>query len=149
MPSVLVIEDDLTTRRLIYYSLSLDGNFSVKSVANGSEAVSYLETAKGLDLVVCDLLLPDIDGFEIFKRYGDKFSFVIITSLDSINLIDDLKRMGVEEVIHKPFNFFRFLETCRRVLGLDLETPEKLEERAKKIKAELEIYQKIKRDKNE
>ena len=149
MPSVLVVEDDTTTRKLIYYTLSYNGDFNVKAVGSGADAIAYIERCyEDIDIVISDLLLPDFSGFDLFKKYKDKLPFIIVTSLDSLNMISELKNMGVKEVIHKPFNFSVLIDACNRVLGVEIETIQKLEEKAKRIRQELEIYQQIKREKN-
>ena len=65
-PHVLVVDDDPIVRDVLQRYLARDG-LSVEAAADGLSAVEAFE-ARRPDLVVLDLMLPQLDGFEVFRR---------------------------------------------------------------------------------
>lgn len=117
--SVLVIEDTSFIRLLVVSVLRALGIESVHTAENGAEAIKLIkERAKTLpdgtppfDLVVCDLLMPEVDGF-LFLRYvrsspesPDRFMPVAMLSgaADS-NFVAKCRDLGSNEFIAKPFS---------------------------------------------
>jgi two-component system OmpR family response regulator len=66
-PKVLVVDDEENIRFLVTSALSVQ-NLDVAAVDNGADALHHLRTANPVDVVVLDINLPDIDGFEILRR---------------------------------------------------------------------------------
>ncbi|OGE82618.1 MAG: hypothetical protein A2846_01355 [Candidatus Doudnabacteria bacterium RIFCSPHIGHO2_01_FULL_49_9] len=65
MAKILVVEDELMMRDLVVRKLAANG-FDVKIAADGKEALDVWR-AEGPDLVLLDLVMPEIDGFEVLK----------------------------------------------------------------------------------
>ena len=65
--TVLVVDDDAVFRRQVGASLAIEGEIGVVEAANGREALAYL-TQHMPDVLVLDLLMPDIDGFEVLRQ---------------------------------------------------------------------------------
>src|SRR5262245_39439501 len=79
--SLLVVEDDPNILELLSASLRFAG-FEVRSATSGSAAVSAAQDQRP-DLVVLDVMLPDVDGFEVIKRLragGDRVPVVFLTA---------------------------------------------------------------------
>src|SRR6266446_5157362 len=74
MPRVLVVDDSLSVRKMVERALEMKG-FEVLAAASGTEAMERLDSAMP-DLVVCDVVMPDVDGYRIceFVRAHPKLS---------------------------------------------------------------------------
>jgi two-component system, OmpR family, response regulator MtrA len=101
---VLVVEDEAHVRELVSYTLQGAG-YRVQTVANGAAA---LETARRTppDLVVLDIRLPDVDGWEVCRRLraDSDVPILIMTALaDDESLVKGL-RLGADDYVAKPFS---------------------------------------------
>jgi len=104
MPNILVIEDDTSLRETLAYNLSKQ-DYSVQAVGDG---ISGLETArkKHPDLVLLDLMLPGMDGFEVCRilRQEMNIPILILTARDDeIDRVIGLE-IGADDYITKPFS---------------------------------------------
>jgi DNA-binding response OmpR family regulator len=99
---ILVVEDDAAISALIEASLDL-GNYEHQSCAHGNDALFRIQTEK-YDLILLDIMLPGLDGFEIMERiHGREIPVIFLTARDKV---DDRVRglkMGAEDYIVKPF----------------------------------------------
>ncbi|GAA0737199.1 response regulator transcription factor [Clostridium oceanicum] len=99
---ILVVEDEFSINDILTTSLLKEG-YEVKSVFNGRDALNIVEEFNP-DLVLLDLMLPDIDGFDICKRIYQKYQVIMITARDDI--VDKLLglELGADDYITKPFD---------------------------------------------
>lgn len=116
---ILVVEDSRVARIVLCKFLK-DHGYDVLEAANGRSAVAQL-ALESPDLVILDLILPDIDGYEIFNNMKDdertrNIPVIILTSRDS--LVDKLRgRMsGSDEYVTKPFKNEILLEKLKKYL---------------------------------
>lgn len=65
---ILLVEDDDKLRNTIEDYLQMN-NFIVKACEDGNNALQYFETESPFDIVLLDGMLPDIDGFDVLKKY--------------------------------------------------------------------------------
>ena len=95
MQKILLIEDDKFLRELIIKKLGNEG-FEVAEAADGEEGLTRLKEQKP-DLVLLDLMLPGIDGFEVLRRAkGDnELSSIPIVILSNLGQQEDVQK-GVE-----------------------------------------------------
>lgn len=70
--SIVVVDDEPSIRELLVASLHF-ANFEVSTAASGSEAIEVIEKVQP-DLIVLDVMLPDIDGFTVTRRIRQKAS---------------------------------------------------------------------------
>ncbi|NFU38976.1 response regulator transcription factor [Clostridium sporogenes] len=73
---ILIIEDELAIADLMSYSLKKEG-YIVKTVDNGSEGIEITENFKP-NLIILDLMLPDISGFDVCRNITQSFNIPII-----------------------------------------------------------------------
>lgn len=100
---ILVVEDELTFQKLICTSLERQGH-TVTVAGTGAEALARLREMP-IDLVLLDILLPDMNGFDICQEIRI-FSRVPIVMLTSLNRTDDIVHgfnVGADDYITKPF----------------------------------------------
>ena len=101
---ILLIEDDLDMQELLQDYLK-NFDFEVTSFANPLEALKNLDTNHNYSLVVLDLMLPHIDGFEVCKRMRQNSSIPIIISSARGNLSDKIVAFdyGADDYLAKPY----------------------------------------------
>jgi two-component system OmpR family response regulator len=108
---ILVVDDEPSIRDLLSASLRFSG-FEVLTAADGLEAVEIAERVKP-DLVVLDVMLPDLDGFEVAKRLDAPVLF--LTARDAAD--DKLKGLGLGyDYVTKPFSLEEVLARVQAVL---------------------------------
>lgn len=115
---VLVIEDDDTTFALLDYMLQRSG-YGVSRVADGREAIS-LADGDPPDVVLCDVLLPHSNGFEIVAalREREAWKSVPIIMLTALSKEADIVRAldaGATDFVVKPFSMEELAARIRRV----------------------------------
>jgi two-component system, NtrC family, response regulator HydG len=103
MEKILIIDDDVDMCVLLEKLLSRQGYHVIK-MHSGIDALQYLEYNQP-DLVICDLLLGDIDGINILRKVKEKnasIPFLIITAYDDIQVSIDAIKRGALDYITKP-----------------------------------------------
>ena len=115
--SLLVVEDDPNILELLSASLRFAG-FEVRTATSGSNALA-VATEQRPDLVVLDIMLPDVDGFDVIKRLraeGERVPVVFLTARDAT---DDKIRgltLGGDDYVTKPFSLEELTARIRAVL---------------------------------
>jgi len=101
---ILIVDDEPELRGMLRKYLTNDG-FTVDDVATGSEATAYLR-ASVPDLVILDVGLPDIDGFEVLRhmRASSDVPVIMLTArTDEIDRVVGLS-VGADDYVTKPFS---------------------------------------------
>ena len=103
MPEVLVVDDEKEIADLIEVYLRNEG-ISVHTCYNASQALRFVQDIP-LDLAVLDVMLPDLNGFELCKRIREKHRFPIIMLTAKVEDIDKITGLaiGADDYITKPF----------------------------------------------
>jgi two-component system OmpR family response regulator len=114
---LLVVEDDPNILELLSASLRFAG-FEVATATTGSEGVTAALKAQP-DLVVLDVMLPDLDGFEVLKLMrseGGRFPVVFLTARDTTE--DKIRglTLGGDDYVTKPFSLEELTARIRAVL---------------------------------
>ena len=105
---VLVVDDDEDLVELICDALDRDGRFDIRSVNNGFGAGMLIKEFRP-DLIVLDVMLPDINGKEVCQLVrGDKsmdnVRIICISGMVETNKIQELRDAGADEFLKKPFD---------------------------------------------
>lgn len=118
---ILIVEDEEMTARLIVYRLTSLGH-EVHHAKDGREGLKLLKELKP-DLVVLDIMLPGLSGFEILQELNDDENFdsssIKVLMLSSKKRTEDVSRgfnLGAMEYVPKPFKMDEFLLRLNRVL---------------------------------
>ncbi len=105
MGHILVVDDEPAIVTVVRERLERDG-FTVRAAASGEEALAHID-ADPSDLVVLDLMLPGIDGFEVLRRLrsaGHTVPVIVLTARDEdVDKIVGLE-LGADDYLVKPFN---------------------------------------------
>ena len=114
---ILIVEDDKGVSRFIRKGLSEEG-FSADAVFDGEEGL-YMATTETYDLVILDIMLPELSGFEVLKgirKKGVLTPVVFLTAKDEKEDIIHGLDLGADDYLVKPFAFPELLERIRAVL---------------------------------
>ncbi|MBG6093223.1 response regulator transcription factor [Actinomadura viridis] len=114
---LLVVEDEPNILELLAGSLRFTG-FEVITATNGADAVQAARRRRP-DLIVLDVMLPDIDGFDVARRLrsgGDQTPVLFLTARDSVQ--DRIKGLtiGGDDYVTKPFSLEEVVARIRAVL---------------------------------
>ena len=113
-PLVLIVEDEPRIIKLLKVSFELDG-FAVTSAKDGREALASIE-AEPPDIMILDILLPVMDGFEVLRRLALSRRFPVIAVSSNLELKQEATKLGAERFISKPFDPNKIVDTARALL---------------------------------
>ncbi len=116
MALILIVDDEQLITDSLSYSLKREG-FDVISAADGISAIQAVETQKP-DLVVLDLMLPDISGFEVCRRLRTFTAIPVIMLTARGEEIDRVLglEVGADDYLAKPFSFRELLARIQAML---------------------------------
>jgi two-component system cell cycle sensor histidine kinase/response regulator CckA len=115
---VLVVEDEASVRKLMVEALRRDG-YDVLAVDDGDAALSALEGAQPPAVVVSDVVLPHMTGFELEARIHERLpdTPVLFVSGYGDAMVPDLAAVPPARVLPKPFTPGALLRAVRRALS--------------------------------
>ena len=115
MAKILIVEDDVNIAKMLEVTLSI-GGYESERCDNGKKAVD-LVTSQSYDLVLLDVMLPDMDGFKVIE-YIDKEETAVIFLTALQDVMDKVKglKLGAEDYIVKPFETVELLARIEVVL---------------------------------
>ena len=122
---VLVVEDDREINELVCAYAEIAG-FGWRSALNGTEAVEQVRRRPPA-LIVLDLMLPDIDGFEVCRRVKAEAEasgrpipvIIILTALDGEKSRQTGRSLGAVDYVTKPFDPDKLMEVISRHASRD------------------------------
>ena len=117
MTNVLLIEDELKVASFISKGLEEEG-YSVKVAYNGAEGLQLLK-ADTYDIVLLDLILPEIDGLEVLQTMRDQGMTTPVLIITARSSKEDVVRgldTGSDDYLTKPFSFEELLARIRALL---------------------------------
>jgi len=107
-PLALVVDDDLSLRLSMCAALTKAG-FKTIEAENGHQAVDLFQSNRP-DLILLDVIMPDMDGFETCKairemRGGEYSQILMVTGLDDTESIERAFEAGANDFVSKPINW--------------------------------------------
>lgn len=120
--TILIIEDDNFLQGLEAKKLIKEG-YDVLTASDSKEAFSVLDSDKKIDLVLLDLLLPDVDGFSILKKIRDNQRLkdtpvIIFSNLSEEKDIEKASKLGISEFMVKSnFTLDELAEKIKILFG--------------------------------
>ncbi len=117
---ILVVEDEESLLKLESILLTSKG-YEVKGVSNGQEALDAVAEEKP-DLILLDIMLPEIDGFEVCRRIKSDentrdIPVIMLTAKKSREDMARGEKVGADWYITKPFKSAMVIETIQRFLS--------------------------------
>lgn len=121
---ILIVEDDATLRRILRDVLTIKG-YEV-FVASDGEQGCRLFAEHDVDLVIADVMMPRMDGFEMVRRMresGANTQFIFLSALDSAEDVVEGFRAGGHDYLRKPFDMSELMVRVESLLSR-LEVPD-------------------------
>lgn len=117
---ILHVDDEQDTLTVVKTILEKEG-FEVVSVNSGGSALKEVEL-NGFSLLILDIMMPDMSGWDLFSRVGKikpnyKIIFLSIMDITSEKL-KELKDAGVKDYIKKPFDRNDFVARVKKAMGV-------------------------------
>ncbi len=105
MKKVMIVDDEFTIRELV--EMTLDSDYEVIKAENGLDALQKID-GNMPDLIILDIMMPQMDGFEVCKKLksDEKTKHIPIIMLTAKHELEDVKRAiktDVDEYVTKPF----------------------------------------------
>jgi len=105
-PLILVADDNEDMRMLVSMILSKSG-FQIEVAESGRAALDKLEAGLAPDLILSDVMMPEMDGYTFFQHVQKRpewrrIPFIFFTMKDSVDDIQKGKELGVDDYITKP-----------------------------------------------
>jgi CheY-like chemotaxis protein len=104
---VLVVDDDPAIRKLIRLQLENVG-YDILEAEDGKDAIDLLRSGENpmvIDLIITDLNIPKVDGFEVIaycKKEYPEIPLIVLTGISDVQLANSLIRQGVTDYLVKP-----------------------------------------------
>ncbi len=114
MARILVVDDEEDVRHFVRLVLESAGH-EVSTAADGQEGIEAIQ-ARRPDLVVLDLMMPVLDGWQVLERVGHVHPPVIVV-LSAAADIRQVQERGAAAALSKPFRVPELIATCQRVLA--------------------------------
>jgi two-component system chemotaxis response regulator CheY len=122
--SLLIVDDSATMRKIVMKTVRMSGlEFDqIEEAGNGAEAIDILKNG-AVDLVLCDINMPEMSGIEMVKKVRSDVpecsntKIVMVSTESSQTLIDELLAEGADGYITKPFTPEKFQEKLTPILG--------------------------------
>jgi two-component system alkaline phosphatase synthesis response regulator PhoP len=114
---ILVIEDEPTLSRLLSYNLSQEG-YAVNTVEDGADGLQEA-LQNSYDLIILDIMLPGLNGFEVLSKLrqkGNRTPIIILTARNAENEVVQGLKHGADDYITKPFGVAELLARVSAVL---------------------------------
>ena len=121
-PRVLIVDDSRIVRQTIAAQLSREG-YDLSSAANGEEALKHLEVITP-DVVLLDVMMPGIDGFELCRRIRHNpltasIPIIMVTAVDGVDNRLQAIKAGADDFIHKPYDGVELRARVRAITHLN------------------------------
>ncbi len=115
---ILVVDDEEALRTVLSTELEGEG-YQVSTAGDGEEAIKILG-AQQFHLILLDIKMPNVDGFEVLKFVKEKqptTKVIMLTGFADLKNAIESKKLGAEDFVSKPYDLVDLLTTVERVLG--------------------------------
>ncbi len=115
---ILVADDEEALRTVLSSELASAG-YDVTTVADGDEAIQNVQQKK-FDLLLLDIKMPKVDGFEVLKYIKKNHPgtrVIMLTGFADLKNAIESKKHGAEDFVSKPYDLVDLLTTIERVLS--------------------------------
>jgi DNA-binding NtrC family response regulator len=118
--TVLVVDDDGSVLKMIELILD-DSGFDVIVASGGAEGLKLLE-ARHVDLIITDIIMPEMEGIELITRLGGEQSKIPILAISgggrsrNMNFLTFAQKLGAKVVLEKPFRRDALVDAVNRAL---------------------------------
>ena len=116
--SILVVDDEDALRTVLSTELSSAG-YQVATATDGDEAIAEVQNKK-FDLILLDIKMHRVDGFEVLKFVKNTYpnvKVIMLTGFADLKNAIESKKLGAEDFVSKPYDLVDLLTTIERVLS--------------------------------
>ena len=119
-PLVLIVDDDEQVREYVRVNLEAEG-YNVREAGNAEEGLRVLEESKP-DLVLIDVMMPQVDGWEMLQRLHDRHGagavpVVMFSGKADEHAAEEAAERGAQGFVGKPFDPSRLIEQTKQLLS--------------------------------
>ena len=119
--SNILIIDDVSSNLLLLQSILEADGYQVIPVDNGKEALEVLKESDNIRLILLDIMMPDLNGYEFLDRknemLGKQIPVIIVSAKTDTESIQRAIEKGAYDYISKPFNTHNIINKIRSALG--------------------------------
>jgi CheY-like chemotaxis protein len=119
---VLLVDDEVSVLAMTRQTLEAYG-YRVLTATDGAEAIAvFVSNQKSIDLVVTDIVMPFMDGFSVvesIRKIAPGTQFIAVSGVGANSMEKNLKRLGVEIILHKPYTSSMLLQSVKKLLKPD------------------------------
>ncbi|MFK7734553.1 MAG: response regulator [Pirellulaceae bacterium] len=120
---LLIVDDEQDLVDLMADAFERDGRFEIRTANNGFDAGMQVKEFRP-DIVVLDVMLPDINGKEVCQRVRsdstlDSVKIICISGMIEQDKVSDLRAAGADDFVQKPFTVERLIERVCDLLDID------------------------------
>ncbi|MEO8271034.1 MAG: response regulator [Aureliella sp.] len=120
---LLIVDDEQDLVELMADAFARDGRFEIRTANNGFDAGMQVREFRP-DIVVLDVMLPDINGREVCQRVRsdttlDSVKIICISGMIEQDKVADLRAAGADDFVQKPFTIDRLIERVCDLLEID------------------------------
>lgn len=121
---LLIVDDDESLVELMSEMFQSDGRFEIRTANNGFDAGMLVKEFRP-DLVILDVMLPDINGKEVCQRVRmdptmEMVKIICISGMVEQDKIQELKAAGANDFMNKPFTVDKLLERACQMLEMEI-----------------------------
>lgn len=107
MKKIVAIDDEISIRFIL--ESTLKSQYEIITFENGKEALEYLQKGNLPDLIICDLQMPEINGYDLTKQirssgFFDDIPIIILSGIEESSEKIKCFEMGADDYVVKPFN---------------------------------------------
>jgi excisionase family DNA binding protein len=118
-PLVLVVDDDAGVREVVRINLEMEG-YTVREAANAEEGLSAVED-DAPDLILLDVMMPEVDGWEMLRRVQERHGIGSIPVVMFSGQLEgtaarDAARRGAQAFVGKPFDLRALIEQTKQIV---------------------------------
>lgn len=116
MSKILITDNSVFTRRLLIGALKKVGYEEILEAKSGAETLEIINVGD-IDLVLLDVIMPDMNGIDVLKKIGSTQKVIIVTAVGQEEIINQAKELGALGYITKPFKSKQVAEEVKKALG--------------------------------
>jgi two-component system chemotaxis response regulator CheY len=117
----IVIVDDSDFSRSIIRKMLEEENINIVGEANGAEAALKIIKEKNPNIVITDIVMPEISGIELTEKISQKFpdiSVIVISSLSQEHIILEAIAAGANDFIAKPIQKQQLIDSIEKIINI-------------------------------
>ncbi len=118
MAKILVVDDDINVLETLR-DILLSRGYDVEIALNGKQGLDILRSARNVNLIITDMMMPEMDGLELIRRvryFRKHIPVVILTAYPTVENVIQAMEEGARHYILKPFKMEELLETVKEAL---------------------------------